>query len=270
MRIDAIPAFRDNYIWVIRAPEHNSVTPASSAQADAETAPCVIVDPGDAKPVLAWLQAHQCQPEAILLTHHHWDHSGGVAEILSHYPCPVYSGTRSEVETVSQRLKEGELVTLLGGHLVLEVIECPGHTLDHIAFVNPAVAFVGDTLFAAGCGRMFEGEAEQFHHSLQKIAHLPADCKVYCAHEYTAANLAFAAAVEPENLAIQQRLARVKALREQGQATVPSELACEHATNPFLRCHLPSVHEAAERYCQKSLSSAPEVFAAIRQWKDNF
>lgn len=264
MRIDAISAFRDNYIWVIRAPQETSATQDSAPE------PCVIVDPGDAKPVLAWLQAHQCKPEAILLTHHHWDHSGGVADILAHYPCPVYSGQASDVDSVSKCLQEGEQLSLLGGDLVLEVIDCPGHTLDHIAFVNPALAFVGDTLFAAGCGRMFEGEAQQFYHSLQKIAQLPADCKIYCAHEYTAANLAFAAAVEPDNLAIQQRIATVQEQREQGQATVPSELACEHATNPFLRCHLPSVQHAAEQHSQKSLKTPADVFAVIRQWKDNF
>lgn len=260
MRIEAVSAFRDNYIWTIRP----------SKQTDGQTNGCIVVDPGDAEPVLAWLQKNECQLNAILITHHHWDHTNGIDELVAKYACPVYGPVSDKIPAITHPVKGGDELTLLGGALQLNVIECPGHTLDHIAYINAQYMFVGDTLFAAGCGRMFEGEAEQFYQSLQKLTAQPADCQVYCAHEYTAANLAFAAAVEPDNLAIQERQAQVAALRQQNLPTIPSELAVEFATNPFLRCHLPSVTAAAEKRAGQRLNSAAEVFAVIRAWKDNY
>jgi len=260
MRIEAVSALRDNYIWTIR-PNKQAVDQATA---------CIVVDPGDAEPVLAWLKQNQCQLTAILITHHHWDHTNGIDELVARYACPVYGPVSDKIPAITHPVKGGDELTLLDGTLQLAVIECPGHTLDHIAYINAQYMFVGDTLFAAGCGRMFEGEAGQFHQSLEKLTQQPADCLVYCAHEYTAANLAFAAAVEPDNLAIQERQEQVSALRQQGLPTVPSELAVEFATNPFLRCHLPSVKQAAEKHAGQDLDSGAEVFAVIRAWKDNF
>lgn len=258
MRIHPVAAFQDNYIWII-----------DTAAKGSDHEPCVIVDPGDAEPVLAYLEQERLRPEAILLTHHHWDHTGGVDSILEHFPCPVYGPYSDKIPQVSHRLTEGDRISLLAGALNLEVIACPGHTLDHIAFYGDERLFCGDTLFAGGCGRMFEGHPAQFWESLQKLAVLPEKTKVYCAHEYTAANLRFAARVEPNNEAIQARLAQVEQLRADGQVTLPSVLADEHATNPFLRAEKSSVRNAAETKEKHPLATPTEVFAAIRRWKDS-
>ncbi|WP_194755390.1 hydroxyacylglutathione hydrolase [Aliidiomarina indica] len=259
MRIHPVPAFTDNYIWVID--QHQSKQDARA---------CVIVDPGDATPVFAYLEQENLVPEAILLTHHHWDHTGGVVELLQRYPCPVYGPHSDNIDSVTHPLREGDDIQLLDGALQLRVLECPGHTLDHIAFYNDTQLFCGDTLFAAGCGRMFEGKPDQFYQSLQKLAALPAKIKVYCAHEYTAANLRFAAAVEPNNQAISERQQQVARLRSENKVTLPSTLADELATNPFLRVEKSFVRNAAESKEKQSLSGPAEVFASIRRWKDSF
>ncbi|MFU8784028.1 hydroxyacylglutathione hydrolase [Aliidiomarina sp.] len=261
MRITPIPAFNDNYIWLL---QEEAPKASSAAQ------PCVVVDPGDAKPVLAYLQQHNLRLDAILITHHHWDHTGGVQELLQHYPCPVIGPASENIASISHTVREGEQFTLFAGQVIVSVLECPGHTLDHIAFYSAPHLFCGDTLFAAGCGRMFEGEPKQFLHSLNKLAALPADTKVFCGHEYTQANLAFAHAVEPDNLAITERIKQVAAQRLQHQPSLPCELAEEHATNPFLRAHLPSVMHAAEAKLGKPLTQASDVFAVLREWKNNF
>ncbi|RUO22641.1 hydroxyacylglutathione hydrolase [Aliidiomarina iranensis] len=284
MRIAPISAFDDNYIWSITASNSNngsSVAKQPSANENPRamednaisknaTTPCVIVDPGDAEPVFQWLKDNNCTVSAILVTHHHYDHTGGVNALKDHFNCPVYGPHSSKTDVVTQPLKEGEQIALLDEQLVLDVIQCPGHTLDHIAFYGAPYLFCGDTLFAGGCGRMFEGEPTEYLESLNKLAALPADTQIYCAHEYTLANLTFAAAVEPNNQAIQQRIAEVKALRAQDKPTLPAELALEHATNPFLRTHLPSVQQAAEQHSGKVFNTNPEVFACIRDWKNNF
>ncbi|RUO38101.1 hydroxyacylglutathione hydrolase [Aliidiomarina shirensis] len=260
MRIAPISAFNDNYIWSISTEKATGTEPM----------PCVIVDPGDAVPVFEWLAAHNYTIAAILITHHHYDHTGGVNDLVEHFQCPVYGPYSNKTDVITHPLHEGEQVSLLADKLVLEVIQCPGHTLDHIAFYAAPYLFCGDTVFAAGCGRMFEGEPKQYLESLDKLAALPADTQIFCAHEYTIANLQFAAAVEPNNQAIVQRLQEAKALRANHQPTIPTELAREHATNPFLRTHLPSVQHAAEAHIDKPLTTRDEVFACIREWKNNF
>lgn len=259
MKIHAVPAFDDNYIWIVQAKD---------------SARCLIVDPGQAKPVLEFLQREQLQPEALLITHHHHDHSGGIEAICAAYDCPVYGPASETIAGVTHPLQGGDSVTFADMDLEFAVIDCPGHTAGHIAFFAEAddkpVLFCGDTLFSAGCGRMFEGNPRQFLASLQRLDKLPAETRVYCAHEYTEANLKFACSVEPDNKAVQEHLKKVTSLRAAAQITLPSTLALERDINPFLRCHLHSVRQSAEQHCQTELADTVDVFACIRKWKDSF
>lgn len=256
-----VPAFTDNYIWLIR---------------EAEGARTWIVDPGDAGPVLERVSADGLEPAGILLTHHHPDHTGGVDRLLERFDVPVYGPHSQRIPRVTHPLADGDSLSVFGHRGT--VIEVPGHTLDHIAFHfpmtetagAPPMLFCGDTLFAGGCGRLFEGTAQMMHGSLSRLASLPGDTRVYCAHEYTQANLIFASAAEPENEALQQRLESVRRLRAENRVTLPSSLSTELRTNPFLRCHSPAI---VQRITQR-LGSPPRddvgTFAALRQWKDNF
>ena len=250
-----VPAFRDNYIWLI-------VNPANHAAA--------IIDPGDAQPVLEVLQARNLHAVAILATHHHGDHVGGVQRIVERHPVPVYGPALENVPGMTHPVSGGARVELPGLQTEFEVIDVPGHTLGHIAFHGAGMVFVGDTLFMAGCGRLFEGTAAQLHASLERLSALPDATLAYCGHEYTEANLRFAAAVEPGNRHIRDRAAQAAARRRQGLPTVPAPIAEERRTNPFLRVHLPLVMEAASRQCGKPLRDPVEVFAAVRNWKDGF
>lgn len=248
--ISFIPAFKDNYIWLLHKGDE-----------------AVVVDPGDAAPVKARLAALGVRLSAILITHHHADHQGGVSELLAAGAVPVYGPANESITGCTVPLAEGDRVSVLGE--TLEVIDLPGHTAGHIAYAKPGVLFCGDTLFAGGCGRIFEGTPAQMFASLSKLAALPGDTRVYCAHEYTEANLRFAAAVEPDNPAVQARIAEVAALRARGEATVPSRLRDELETNPFLRSHVPAVAAAAAtRGCASNEPLA--VFTAIREWKNGF
>jgi len=247
MDITPIPAFRDNYIWCLTAKNNPS---------------CVVVDPGDAEPVFAYLQQHSLDLAAILITHHHWDHTGGIAKLLKSYSVPVYGPKHDNVAQLSHVLAENDEVSVPELGLNYRVLDIPGHTLGHIAFYDHESLFCGDTLFSAGCGRLFEGTAEQMWHSLQKMAQLPDTTKVYCAHEYTQANLEFALEVEPNNPDIAARLAQIQAV------SLPSTILIEKSTNPFLRCHLDSVKHAAEDFTGRSLPRTIDVFAAIRSKKD--
>ena len=256
LTIEPICAFHDNYIWMISHPESSRV---------------IIVDPGEADGVLAVLKERQFSLAAILITHHHHDHTGGIKALIEAYPAPVYGPAYDAVALCDRPLTEGDKVDLPDLKLSFQVLDIPGHTSGHIAFVGGGAVFCGDTLFTAGCGRLFEGTAEQMVCSLAKLARLPDDTLIYCGHEYTAANLRFAAAVEPGNVAILERIRAVSLKRAQGLPTVPAPLALEKQTNPFLRCHEPSVIDAAENHCGKSLSSdLIGVFSVIREWKNQF
>jgi hydroxyacylglutathione hydrolase len=255
MKILALPAFNDNYIWMLH---------------DGDNA--VVVDPGDASVVEAALAGASLKLRGILVTHHHPDHIGGVDALREHWQVPVYGPARERIPQPFVALLEGDSVALLGHSF--EVLDVPGHTAGHIAYVmrragQDAALFCGDTLFSAGCGRLFEGTPEQMHASLSKLAALPAQTQVYCTHEYTLSNLRFAQAVEPGNAEVLQALARCGALREQGQITLPSTVAQERAINPFLRCAEPAV--VAQALGQGATeSSEVAVFAALREWKNRF
>lgn len=246
-----VPAFDDNYIWLV-------------CDAAGRTA---IVDPGDGEPVLAALAAHELQPAAILCTHHHHDHVGGIGAIRARFDVPVY-GPAGRIAEVTHAVAEGDAVDL-GGGLRFDVIATPGHTRDHIAYIGDAMLFCGDTLFSAGCGRLFEGTPAQMHTSLSRLAELPPPTAVYCGHEYTVANLRFAAAVEPENSAIADYRAWAHAQRAHGRPTLPSTIERELAVNPFLRVHVEAVRQAASKHDHKS-DTAADVFGTLRRWKDCF
>jgi hydroxyacylglutathione hydrolase len=252
-----IPAFSDNYIWLVREGRHAAV-----------------VDPGDAAPVLAYLESEGLTLSAIVTTHHHGDHVGGNAALLARFPVPVFGPARETIPGRTHALAEGDEITVPGLGWKLRVLDIPGHTAGHIGYVGSdadgGVAFVGDTLFAGGCGRLFEGTPAQMADSLGKLAALPAGTRVYCAHEYTLANLRFALAVEPGNVALQARLRRDQDQRDRGLPTVPSTVAEERATNPFLRAGEPDVFAAAQARAGRRLTDAVDAFAVIREWKNGF
>jgi hydroxyacylglutathione hydrolase len=244
IKIDALPAFSDNYIWLLQ---------------DLERRRCAVVDPGDAAPVQAWLAAHpDWQLSDILVTHHHADHIGGVQRLKAAIPARDLA------------LSEGDRVEVLGHEF--RILEVPGHTLGHIAYYQPEQhwLFCGDTLFAGGCGRLFEGTPEQMHESLSRLAALPDQTQVYCTHEYTLSNLRFALAVEPDNRQITQRLEQVGAWRAAGRISLPSNMALERATNPFLRSGEAAVRARIDERDGPAKRSPSEVFANLRAWKDNF
>lgn len=254
-KVDVIPlrAFRDNYIWTLRDERRAAV-----------------VDPGEANPVLDYLRREKLELVAILNTHHHADHVGGNAELLKHYRVPVFGPHDPRIAEVTRRLSDGERMTLPHFDLQFEVLEIPAHTRTHIAFFGAGMLFCGDTLFAVGCGRLFEGTPQQMHQSLSKLMHLPDATRVYCGHEYTMANIRFARAAEPDNNALRALEARVQALRDQDLPTLPSYIGQEKATNPFVRCDVPAIVASASKYAGKPLADPVSVLAAIREWKNNF
>jgi hydroxyacylglutathione hydrolase len=245
-----IPAFKDNYIWLL-------VRDGRAA----------VVDPGDPAPVIARLEAQGLSLESILITHHHADHQGGVSALLEHWEAEVFGPENESITGCTQALRGGEVITVLGQ--AVQVMAVPGHTLGHLAYAVPGALFCGDTLFGAGCGRLFEGSPAQMVESLAKIAALPDETKVYCAHEYTEMNLRFALAVEPENQELLARVKRVAALRDADQPSVPSTLTEEKATNPFLRSAEPVVIAKALELGAVNRSPVA-VFTAIRQWRNSF
>lgn len=252
-QIFALKAYNDNYIWVIPA-------------TDSDLA--FVVDPGEAEPVQAGLAAAGLRLGGILVTHHHWDHTNGIEALLAETKVPVVGPADDRAPGITHIVGDGDKVQLDGLPLPLRVLEIPGHTSSHIAFVGGGVLFSGDTLFAGGCGRMFEGTPAQMHQSLQRLAALPPDTKVYCGHEYTEANLRFAMQVEPDNAALAARLQRVAEQRARDEITLPSTIADELATNPFLRADQATVIKSAERHAGQRLTSPTDVFAAVRAWKD--
>jgi len=255
LQVTAIPAFADNYLWLIHDQQH-----------------AVVVDPGDAAPILAALASRKLKLVAILLTHHHADHVGGVAALLSDTPVPVYGPANEQIQHVSKLLHENAIVDLPEPGLQLRVIEVPGHTAGHIAYycAEHEWLFCGDTLFAGGCGRLFEGTAAQMTSSLSKLAALPDATKVYCAHEYTVSNLRFACAAEPDNALLTERLAFEQGRRAKGEATVPSSIGVEKLTNPFLRYREPSILQHLNSSGRLHGHDPIAAFAALREWKNNF
>lgn len=253
MRLIPVPAFEDNYIWLVIGE-------------DGRTA---IVDPGESVPVEEALERLNLKPVAILLTHHHADHVGGVKALSEHYHLPVYGPAHEARALVTHPLEGGDTVDLPGIGC-FDVLFTPGHTLGHIVFHAPGVLLCGDTLFTAGCGRLFEGSAAQMADALGRIARLPDETEVYCAHEYTADNLRFARHAEPENAKIRAREQDTAERRSRGEPTVPSTLGLEKETNPFLRLDNPSLLAGAERHAGHPLRTDAERFAAVRHWKDVF
>ena len=260
-----VGAFKDNYLWLLCRGDD-----------------AVVVDPGDAAPVERALTERGLKLRAILLTHHHADHTGGVAALLAarvDQHLPVYGPAHEAITGVTTALKEGERISIDALGLAFDVLDIPGHTRGHIAYFAQADAasghaspllFCGDTLFAAGCGRLFEGTPAQMHASLSKLAALPSDTLVYCAHEYTVANLRFARAVEPHSEDLAHRVTEADATRARGEPTLPSTIALERATNPFLRVDQATVREAAERHAPGGGATPLATFTALRRWKDSF
>lgn len=256
IKIDALPAFSDNYIWLLQ---------------DLERRHCAVVDPGDAAPVEAWLAANPgWQLTDIMVTHHHFDHVGGIERLKSISGARVLGPANEQIPGRDLALSEGDQAEILGHYF--DIYAVPGHTLGHIAYVQRQQhwLFCGDTLFAAGCGRLFEGTPAQMHASLQRLAALPEQTQVFCTHEYTLSNLRFALAVEPDNLQIRQRFEHVSQQREAGEISLPSSIAIERSTNPFLRSAQPTVKNMIEQREGADNRSEVEVFAALRAWKDNF
>lgn len=260
IRISPIPALESNYFWLIQPDQHSR---------DA-----FIVDPGDAEPVLDHLNRAGLELKAILVTHHHRDHISGIAALQSQFHIPVYGRQSERIPQVTHPLVAGQAIQL--GKMRFEVLDVSGHTLDHIAYFFPGDAlqppslFCGDALFGGGCGRRFEGSEEVMWASLERLACLPDETLVFCAHEYTLDNLRFAVEIEPGNGELQQRLQQVEQLRKQNLPSLPSAIGIEKRTNPFLRCHLPGLQEAVINRSGESCQTPAQVFGALRRLKDNW
>lgn len=254
--VTPLPAFDDNYIWCIESAQSNSF---------------IVVDPGDAQVVISHGLKIQKSVSAILVTHHHADHTGGIEALLEHFPdIPVYGPANSPFQGISNTLQQSNTVKVFGADF--DVLEIPGHTLDHIAYYNDQLGllFCGDTLFLAGCGRVFEGTPEQMHNSLSKIMALPATTKAYPTHEYSLANLDFAMAVDGNNKALQKVQQECLDKRALDQVTLPTSLGQEANINPFVRTHDEAVIKSAQNYMNHALNQPSEVFAALRSWKNRF
>lgn len=255
LQIHAVAAFSDNYIWLIQSAENRDV---------------LIVDPGDAGPVIKYVEKNDLQPAAILVTHHHADHVGGIRRLDDLYDLPVFGPQREHIKTVDTPLYAQADQLLHSAFPHFRIIDTPGHTPGHISYLVEDNLFCGDTIFAGGCGRLLGGTAEQLFNSLEKIKQLNDATKLYCAHEYTLNNLQFALAVDPDNTALIERYAKTETLRGQQIATVPSLLFEEKLTNPFLRCDTAEIKQAAEAYAGQPLDTPLAVFKVLRAWKDEF
>lgn len=259
MQLLALPALSDNYIWAL---------------VDDEGA-AVIVDPGEAAPVLTAAEQGLMRPAAVLLTHHHPDHIGGTPELQARWPgLPVIAPDDARIRCATRTVAHGEQVR--AGSWEFSVIAVPGHTLSHVAFLlqpegdQDPIVFCGDTLFSLGCGRIFEGTPAQMHDSLMRLAALPGLTRVCCGHEYTLANAAFATVVEPDNPSLQQRTREARAMRQSAMPTLPSTMAQERATNPFLRCDQPIVAASVASRLGHAPADELATFAELRRWKDGF
>jgi len=254
VNILTIKAFNDNYIWLIK---------------DSQSKHCIVVDPGDAQPVLEMVKSQNLIIDAILLTHHHSDHCDGVNELLASQECiKVYS--KAQLFPDSTLVIEGQTLDFFDHTFSLQIMEMPGHTLDHIVFYNDTLLFCGDTLFSAGCGRLFEGTPQQMHHALNRLAQLDEQTQVYCAHEYTQNNLIFALKVDPKNTNLIKYIKEVSKKRQHGLSTIPTSIGQEKKINPFLRCHQQDLINSLQNELAQPLRSAEECFVALRAYKDHF
>ncbi len=256
LHIYPVRAFKDNYIWVIHNQDYAAV-----------------VDPGDATPVLEYLQLNSLQLIAILNTHHHHDHVGGNMALLKKFSVPVYGPKHESIPNITHPVEERDSFNLEALSLSFTTLDIPGHTAGHIAYYGlnkTNMLFCGDTLFSCGCGRIFEGTPQQMYTSLQKLADLPDETMVYCGHEYTLDNIRFARVVEPENTALLELEAATELLRNQDLPTLPTTIAKEKMANPFLRCYEQTVIRNTSIYADKTLSDPISVFAELRNWKNNF
>tara|TARA_B100002052_G_scaffold285511_1_gene298415 strand:+ start:1653 stop:2423 length:771 start_codon:yes stop_codon:yes gene_type:complete len=253
--VSAIKAFSDNYIWTLI--KDGEVT---------------IVDPGDPEPVKNYLNEKGLNLKNILITHHHFDHTGGIEELTDIYGCEVYGPDGGHIKGIGVKIQDNQEFTIMD--VTFKAFATPGHTLDHLSYYveddSDPLLFCGDTLFSGGCGRLFEGSPKQMHNSLSRLAELPGKTKVFCTHEYTESNLRFAIAVEPNNRHIKDKIEEVQELRRKDLETLPSTISEELNINPFLRCNQNDVINSAEYYCKTQLSESHEVLGAIREWKDNF
>jgi hydroxyacylglutathione hydrolase len=265
LNIKPIRALSDNYIWMLQKTNSNQV---------------VLVDPGDEKIIIKFLEKESLQPVAVLITHQHYDHTGGVAEIVQKYPQvkiispnttisrPPLSIDLPVTEYITQSVTDGSTVDIKELDLHFDVITIPGHTLDHVAYFGEGILFCGDTIFGCGCGKLFSGTAKQMSDSMSRLSKYPPETKVYCAHEYTVDSIGFAKWVEPDNKDIIKRDEVDMAKQEKGMPTIPSTLEIELKTNPFMRFKIPQVRKMAEKFAGKKLTTDADVFAAIREWKD--
>ncbi|MFN3594192.1 MAG: hydroxyacylglutathione hydrolase [Thiobacillaceae bacterium] len=248
-----LPALHDNYIWLIHDGRH-----------------AVAVDPGEAGPILSWLEARHMPLAAILITHHHADHVGGVADLTTVYACPVYGPPNRDLGLPIRPVADGGQIVIPQPKLRLTVLAVPGHTRDHLAYYGHGHLFCGDTLFSCGCGRLFEGTPAQMLHSLRRLAALPGETQVCCAHEYTLANIAFARTVDPDNPELKAWAAEADRLRSVGRPTLPVRLARERRVNPFLRCDQAAIQAAVRRLTGLEPGDEIQTFATLRAMKDDF
>jgi len=250
-----VSSFNDNYIWLIK---------------DSQSQHCIVVDPGDATPVLEMIESQSLIVDAILLTHKHYDHIDGVEALLSVIDNDIKVYSKNKLFSQSIQIKEGQNIHFFADTFSLKVMEVPGHTLDHVAFYSDEHLFCGDTLFSAGCGRVFEGTHKQMFDALSKLAGLPDAIKMYCAHEYTESNLAFAYSIEPKNRDLLSYMQAVAKKRQLGLATIPSNLGLEKMINPFLRCEQRELIDSLQNQLAMPLNAGLETFSALRTHKDNF
>jgi hydroxyacylglutathione hydrolase len=258
LEVTAVPAFDDNYFWLV-----HGIGPGADRRV-------AVVDPGEAGPVLAALERSGLELAAILITHHHGDHVGGIAALLERYPVPTFGPAREDIPGRSVALAGGDRVSLADLGLEFDIFDVPGHTAGHIAYYGHGALFCGDTLFSGGCGRLFEGTPAQMLASLDRLAALPPDTRVYCAHEYTAANLRFATAVDAGNRALADYVTTVSAIRARREPTIPTTIGLESRINPFLRTRLPAVRAAASAHAGRPLGDDVDAFAVVRAWKNGF
>lgn len=256
LSVRPVRAFSDNYIWLLESPR--------------DPARVVAVDPGDAAPVIAELHRSGASLAAIMLTHHHADHIGGVGDLLKLGAIPVVGPDDARISLRTRTVRDGDPCDFPDLGLSFQTLAVPGHTLSHIAFWGHGALFCGDTLFSVGCGRMFEGTATQMNASLTRLRDLPAETRMFCGHEYTAANLRFALTVDPDNSTLQEYREVVERIRAADAPSLPSPLSLEIRINPFLRCDTTAIRSAAEAQAGKPLPQPSDVFGVLRAWKDQF